>query len=102
MIAMPAVITAEYQLLNAIEAGLWIAVAIICLLPQFKVGWSRRQRWMASGTFVLFAISDLVETQTGAWWRPWGLLVWKAGCIAIILLLIVAAIRLKQQEKHRS
>lgn len=95
-------ITYEYQVLNVIEACVWMSMAIACLLPWLRISWSPRQRWMAAGTFLLFGISDLVETQTGAWWRPWWLLVWKAGCIALILLLIVAAVRRKQQEKHPS
>jgi len=75
-----------------------VAVGILCLLPTLKVRWTRSQRWLAAVTFVLFGISDLAETQTGAWWQPWWLLVWKAACIALILLLVVVAIRRKRQE----
>ncbi len=95
---MAAVVTYEYQLLNVIEAGVWILIGIVCLLSALRIGWSRRQRWIAAGVFVLFGISDLVETLTGTWWRPWWLLVWKIGCIALILLLTVTGIRRKRQE----
>lgn len=98
MSPLPAVISAEYQLLNYVEAGVWGVVAIVCLLPQLRVGWSRPQRWLAAITLVLFGISDLVEAQTGAWWQPWWLLVWKAACIALMLALIVVTIRRKHQE----
>jgi hypothetical protein len=36
---------------------------------------------VASVLFLLFGLSDLVEAQTGAWWRPWWLLMWKGLCI---------------------
>jgi hypothetical protein len=31
--------------------------------------------------FVLFGSSDVVEAQTGAWWRPLWLLAWKGVCL---------------------
>jgi hypothetical protein len=31
--------------------------------------------------FAFFGLSDLVEVTTGAWWRPWWLLAWKAACL---------------------
>jgi len=38
-------------------------------------------RWI-SVDFLAFGVSDLVEIDTQAWWRPWWLLLWKASCIA--------------------
>jgi hypothetical protein len=34
---------------------------------------------------VAFGFSDVVEIQTGAWWRPWWLLVWKGACLLAML-----------------
>lgn len=28
-----------------------------------------------------FGVSDIIELQTGAWWRPWWLLLLKAACL---------------------
>ena len=33
-------------------------------------------------SFFAFGISDFVEIHTGAWYRPWWLLAWKATCVA--------------------
>ena len=32
-----------------------------------------------------FGISDFIEARTGAWYRPPGLLLWKAACVAALL-----------------
>jgi hypothetical protein len=68
---------------NYLEGAFWTTVGVILFLcgrkakPDFK----RLSIW-ASVLFVLFGISDFVEAQTGAWWRPWWLLIWKGLCIA--------------------
>ncbi|MBE7458640.1 MAG: hypothetical protein KJ057_17160 [Phycisphaerae bacterium] len=40
-------------------------------------------------TFLAFGASDVVEADTGAWWRPWWLLAWKAACLAVLLTLLI-------------
>jgi hypothetical protein len=35
--------------------------------------------------FFIFAISDLVEVRTGAWWKPWWLFLMKAICVCVFL-----------------
>ncbi len=83
-----AVITSGFVAANVVEALLWFLVAGI-VFYRFR---------SAAGAVLLvaFGISDLVETQTGAWWRPWWLLVWKAACIAGLLTLLVLAWRNKK------
>ncbi len=76
-----------YRYANYVECGLWVVLGILCLLPAMKVRWPRAERLIAAVTLIAFGVSDYIETSTGAWWRPWWLLVWKGGCIAIILLL---------------
>lgn len=53
----------------------------------------------AAGLFLLFAISDLLETQTGAWWNPWWLAVWKGGCLIGLLGCGLAAGIMRQRER---
>lgn len=70
-----------FVLLNQIEACLWCAMAV-----AIAISLTRRRRWngtRAVGVLVLlaFGISDLVETTTGAWWRPWWLFAWKTICV---------------------
>ena len=43
----------------------------------------------AAVVFIAFGVSDIVETTTGAWWRPWWLLVWKGVCVLALLTLFV-------------
>lgn len=88
---------------NYIEAGFWVAVGLI-------VGWcGRRTRppfyrlpLLAAGLFVCFGLSDLVEAQTGAWWRPWWLLVWKGACILGLAWCYLRYRRIKQRSAASS
>lgn len=87
---MLATIDPTFVLLNRIEAGLWIIVALIVLVAlRRRLAW----RWLALLviTLVAFGISDLVETRTGAWYRPWWLLVWKGVCVAIFTVFVLGA-----------
>jgi hypothetical protein len=81
--------TEELVLFNLFEAGLWFVVAIVLALAWKKAGAPRWPLLAAAFVFVAFGISDLVETQTGAWWKPWWLLVWKAACVHAMLSLFI-------------
>ena len=79
---------------NYIEAGLWIVVAaVFAVFAGLKTGRVRTRCLLAVPTFLLFGISDIVEVSTGAWWKPWWLLVWKAACIAAMLALLTDYLR---------
>lgn len=69
---------------NLAEAILWFAFAATFVGLAWR-GRGRRRRLFSllAAAFVVFGISDLIEAQTGAWWRPVWLLVLKAGCIAV-------------------
>jgi len=54
---------------------------------------------MAAVAFLAFAGTDLVEMQTGAWWRPWWLLVWKAACVGVLVTL---AIQHYRDQSHQN
>lgn len=65
---------------NYIEACVWAVLAIVAFM----------KRTSTSGTILaiallLFGISDIVETHTGAWYRPWWMLTWKILCVLAIL-----------------
>ena len=79
---------------NYLEAVLWIVVAAVCAVyAVIRRGVVRRDCVVAGITFALFGMSDVVEAQTGAWWRPWWLLVWKGLCLLVIAWLLVNYIR---------
>lgn len=64
---------------NLLEAAWWSAMAVLC-------GVKSRGRWKAVGQvatifFLLFAVSDVIESRTGAWWNPPWLAILKGFCI---------------------
>lgn len=84
------VITDEFRYLNLLEAGLWITVAVVSAAMGIRrPGRVRKRCLVLAATMFAFGASDVVETQTGAWWRPWWLFVWKAACVAVLLALLV-------------
>ncbi len=85
------ILEAIYRKGNYIEAGIWGIFAIgFCRVALKNTGKVRIQRMIAAVTFFLFGLSDIVEVQTGAWWHPWWLFLWKSVCvISMVILLIV-------------
>lgn len=67
---------------NWVEASVWLAVAACFYIHVLRHRRPLPKLALAAGLlFLLFGISDIVETRTGAWWRPWWLGVWKGSCI---------------------
>jgi hypothetical protein len=50
---------------------------------------ARRRCGVAFIVFVAFGFSDVMEMNTGAWWRPWWLFAWKAACFLAMVWLLV-------------
>ena len=72
--------------INVFEVFWWTGCGIVVLVQTLRAGRVHRGRgYVLAATFVLFGLSDVVELQTGAWWRPWWLLAWKAACIAVLV-----------------
>jgi hypothetical protein len=72
---------------NLIEAVVWLFVSTVFALKAIRAAGSlRRAFWILSASFFVFATSDLIESETGAWWRPWWLLAMKAICVAGFVL----------------
>ncbi len=70
---------------NYIEGVFWTIVGIVLAIAGQRANSAYRGLSIAaSGTFVVFGLSDFVEAQTGAWWRPLWLLGWKASCIVVL------------------
>ncbi len=67
---------------NLIEAGFWIIFGVVLILGLWRQAGRLTPFSLIPGLVViLFGLSDLVEARTGAWWRPWWLLLWKAVCL---------------------
>ncbi|MFO0893111.1 MAG: hypothetical protein U0790_28735 [Isosphaeraceae bacterium] len=72
---------------NLIEGGFWAIFALVLVIgSQRRTPSFRRLGWLAATISLAFGLSDLVEARTGAWWRPWWLLVWKGLCVTGLVL----------------
>ena len=72
--------------INAFEVPWWIGCGVVVGAKSLRAESPHRGRGLLSAvTLVLFGLSDVVELQTGAWWRPWWLAVWKGLCITVLM-----------------
>ena len=79
---------------NYIEALIWFLFAIGFAVNARKTsGRTRINRMITTLIFLLFGGSDIVEVQTGAWWSPWWLFVWKASCVLSMVILFWVYLR---------
>jgi hypothetical protein len=76
-----------FVLSNRLEAGLWTIIGIGCLVSALRT--RKTEAFIAAMTFFAFGGSDVVESHTGAWWRPWWLLAWKGLCLLVFLILLI-------------
>ena len=92
-------------LFNGGEAILWMALATILAVHSRTASSNlRRASWVAAILLVAFGLSDLIEIQTGAWWQPPALLIFKGLCLVGLIAStawIIALQRLIAQEKDR-
>lgn len=87
---------------NMIEGFFWLTVAAI-LYWQSRKEPDRRLKGVADRAGLVlfwFGISDFIEVGTGAWYRPFGLLLLKAGCIAFLLYCFIEYLRLRKRERE--
>lgn len=73
---------------NQIEGVFWGTLGLACAISAIR----RRvvpvhDGWLAAIALVAFGVSDWVEARTGAWYDPWWLLAWKAGCVVTLLVI---------------
>ncbi len=86
---------------NYIEAAFWIVLGLVFGVVALRSAARRRAVALAALTFTVFGVSDLVEVQTGAWWRPWWLLVWKSACVVVLVALLVRHVRAARRPAPR-
>ena len=79
---------------NYFEVFLWFCFAIGFAFNAGRTsGRTRINRLITTIIFLLFGGSDIVEVQTGAWWSPWWLFVWKASCVLSMAILFWVYLR---------
>ncbi|MEI6535562.1 MAG: hypothetical protein WCN98_09505 [Verrucomicrobiaceae bacterium] len=79
---------------NQCEAALWFLVAAAFAITAL-VKWRRSASVPAYHrhsiiAFALFGVSDVIESQTGAWWTPWWLFVLKSLCVLVFVYCFTA------------
>jgi glycerol-3-phosphate acyltransferase PlsY len=83
---------------NVIEAGIWFALAGWLLFLALKRQSSLKKTFLVfSATLFVFGISDLIETQTGAWYKPFSLFMLKAVCVLFIAGCLVVLFRSRSE-----
>lgn len=70
---------------NSLEAIFWMVVAVTVYRNSRVSPVDSDLGRIAAGWFALFGISDVFEVFTGAWWRPWPLLLLKAACVTALV-----------------
>ncbi len=83
------------KLFNHLEIFIWAIIGVVTFaIGVTKPRPERRLFFVAAIGLVLFGISDYFESTTGKlWWRPWWLLMWKASCIAVMLVVFGVVLR---------
>jgi membrane-bound metal-dependent hydrolase YbcI (DUF457 family) len=72
---------------NWAEVVLWGAIAVVCLIRALThKGIKRCLLAVAAVSFAIFAVTDVLEVESGAWWEPPWLLALKVACVASVLL----------------
>ena len=87
-----------HRLFNWIEGAIWMGVGSVLAWKHRRWHKSNLPALVAAVAFVLFGITDWIETQTGSWFRPTWLLVWNVGCVVAL----VACYVWHRREKRRS
>jgi hypothetical protein len=92
----------DSEVFNRFEAGLWLVIAA-SLGIRAAAHWLRNEavpyyQSIAALAFAVFGVSDIIESFTGAWWRPWWLVVLKACCVAALVLCYIA---LRRDQPNR-
>ena len=85
---------------NLFEAGFWVLFGVMLAVAARRKRAVRRLGLVSCLISVLFGISDLVEASTGAWWRPWWLLLWKAVCVSGLAVCFLAYRKLRSMPSE--
>ena len=84
---------------NYIEIVLWSLFGFALLLKSRSVSIQfKKTTYISATAFFAFAVSDYIEIQTGAWWRPWPLFVLKAICVITFAYSLYAYMNIKSKN----
>ena len=74
-----------FGVFNFVESVFWMGLGVGLVVYDFMKSKGGMVLKVLGGVFVVFGVSDIVEVYSGAWWRPWWLLVWKGSCVFVIV-----------------
>lgn len=74
------------ELFNLGEAGLWFAISTVIAWKLRNSPHTAKFNWLLPPTFIVFGISDFIESRTGAFWDLWWLLVMKSVCVVVVVI----------------
>ena len=80
---------------NLLEAVWWTAMAAVCW-RKGRGEWKTVGR-AATGWLLLFAVTEVIEFRTGAWWNPWWLAVIKAACVIGLVGCGIGVLRIRRR-----
>jgi hypothetical protein len=87
------------SIFNYFEAALWFGIALTLFLrrnaDQVEL---KKLAVILSFGFFAFGISDIVEASTGAWWRPFWLLILKGVCILVFIYCWIRYLKMKAEN----
>jgi hypothetical protein len=84
---------------NLLEAGLWASIAVVLGIKAIKAEIELRRIYLVTSVaFLVFGISDLVESRTGSWWAPPWLLLLKLSCIVVFVFGLRAYYRVVKKK----
>ncbi|MGB3514061.1 MAG: hypothetical protein WBA93_33620 [Microcoleaceae cyanobacterium] len=84
---------------NYIEAVIWFIFAGAFAVSAVKnSNLVRLHRIIATFTFLLFGLSDIVEVKTRAWWHPWWLFMWKTLCVLSMFGLLIFHLKIRSKK----
>lgn len=86
------------QILNLLEAMLWISIACIFLVRLRHTKQNRDLSIACVVAFALFGVSDFIEIRTRAWYQPVSLFILKAVCV---LTFVTVFIIYRRRQKDR-
>lgn len=76
----------QYLFFNLLEGLLWCAIGAAFLLHAAAGKFRNRLALLVALAFFVFGLTDFIERETLAWWRPLWLLALKGACVLTFLL----------------
>lgn len=75
--------------LNLIEACVWFVIGLGVLFYSNR----KPTDLILVIALIAFGVSDLVETKTGGWYKPWWMFLWKTICVLTFAPIVISKLK---------